>query len=181
MASRPKDLDTLVGDEDRERATQLLQDAYANGRLSHQQLDRCLELVLSAETHGQLDAAVAGLPERSADKRFTISAMSGLIRRRGRWKVPAQLTVASSLGGVYLDFSRAQFEGPAVDLELLVGIGRVRIIVPRGASVDLEDVQTGLQGVSYKPGGSSGSGGPRFRIHGTVGMRKLTIRHARWR
>ena len=160
MASRPKDLDTLVGDEDRERATQLLQDAYANGRLSHQQLDRCLELVLSAETHGQLDAAVAGLPERSADKRFTISAMSGLIRRRGRWKVPAQLTVASSLGGVYLDFSRAQFEGPAVDLE---------------------DVQTGLQGVSYKPGGSSGSGGPRFRIHGTVGMRKLTIRHARWR
>ncbi|WP_367140666.1 MULTISPECIES: DUF1707 SHOCT-like domain-containing protein [Streptomyces] len=178
MASRPKDPDALIGDDDRDRATQLLKNAYAKGRLTHQQLDQCLERVLSAGTRGQLDVAVAGLPAQHPDDRFTITAVSGLIFRRGRWRVPEELTVASPLARVYLDLSRAIIEHPVVDLELLAGLGGARIIVPRRSVVDLKDMETGWKGLSYKPGSSSGSGGPRIRIHGNVGLRKLTVRHA---
>lgn len=178
MASQPKDPNTLIGDDDRDRATQLLQDAYAKGQLTHQQLDQCLEQALSAKTRGQLDVAVAGLPAQNPDDRTTITAVSGLIVRRGRWRVPADLTVASALATVYLDLSRAIIEHPVVDLEVLAGVGRVRIIVPRDSIVDVDDMNTGMKGLSYKPRRSSGSGGLRIRIHGTVGMRKATIRHA---
>lgn len=178
MASRPKDPNTLIGDDDRDRATQLLKDAYAKGQLTHQQLDQCLEQVLSARTRGQIDVAVAGLPAQNPDDRTTITAVSGLIVRRGRWRVPADLTVASALATVYLDLSRAIIEHPVVDLEVLVGVGRVRIIVPRDSIIDLEDMNTGMKGLSYKPRRSPGSGRLRIRIHGTVGMRKLTVRHA---
>ncbi|QEV16172.1 DUF1707 SHOCT-like domain-containing protein [Streptomyces alboniger] len=178
MAFQPKDPHALIGDADRERAAQLLKDAYAKGQLTHQQLDQCLEQVLSARTRGQIDVAVAGLPAQNPGDRSTITTVSGLILRRGRWRVPADLTVASALASVYLDLSRAVIEHPVVDLEVLIGVGRVRIIVPREAVVDLQDMKTGLKGLSYKPGRSSGAQGPRIRIHGTVGMRKLTVRHA---
>ncbi|MFI7394901.1 DUF1707 domain-containing protein [Streptomyces tendae] len=178
MASRPKDPQTLIGDDDRDRATHLLQDAYAKGQLTHQQLEQCLGQVLSATTRGQLEAAVAGLPARSPKDRSTITTVSGLILRRGRWRVPAELVVATPLARVYLDLSRAVLEHPELDLELQVGVGRVRIVVPREATVDLEDVETGLKGLAYRPGRSSRSGGPHIRVHGTVGMRKLTVRHA---
>ncbi|MEU8975769.1 DUF1707 domain-containing protein [Streptomyces monashensis] len=181
LASRPKDPNTLIDDDDRDRATQLLKDAYGKGQLTHQQLDQCLDQVLRARTQGQLDVAVAGLPARNPDDRFTIASVGELILRRGRWRVPAELTVATPLARVYLDLSRADLESSVVDLELQVGVGRVRIIVPRHASVDLKDMETGLKGLSYKPGRSAGSGGPRIRIHGMVGLRKLTIRHARFR
>ncbi|NEE29330.1 DUF1707 domain-containing protein, partial [Streptomyces sp. SID7982] len=173
MASRPKNPNALVGDDDRDRATHLLKEAYAKGHLTHQQLDQCLDQVLNAGTREQLDVAVAGLPEQDPDDRATIATVSGTILRRGRWQVPAELTVATPLARVYLDLSRAALEGPALDLELRVGVGRVRIIVPRAARVDLKDMQTGLKGLSYRPGRSAGSGGPLIRIHGTVGMRKL--------
>ncbi|MCX4904333.1 DUF1707 domain-containing protein [Streptomyces sp. NBC_00878] len=178
MALRPKDPNALIGEDERDRATQLLQDVYAKGELTHQELDRCLEQVLNAKTRGQLDVAVAGLQTQSSDDRATITAVKGLIYRRGRWQVPANLTVASALATVYLDLSRAVIEHPVVDLEVLAGLGRVRIIVPRDSVVDLEDMNTGMKGISYKPRRSSGSGGLRIRIHGTVGMRKLTVRHA---
>ncbi|WP_109279048.1 DUF1707 SHOCT-like domain-containing protein [Streptomyces orinoci] len=178
MASRPKDPNALIDEDDRDRAAQLLKNAYAKGQLTHQQLDQCLEQVLSSQTRGQLDVAVAGLPVQNPDDRFTIATVSGVIFRRGRWRVPEELTVASPLARVYVDLSRAIIEHPVVDLEVLVGVGSVRIIVPRRSVVDLKDMETGWKGLSYKPGRFSGSGGPRIRIHGTVGMRKLTVRHA---
>jgi hypothetical protein len=181
MASRPKDPNTLIGDDDRDRATQLLQDGYAKGQLSHQELDQCLEQVLSAKTRGQLDVAVAGLQTQNPDDRTTIAAVNGIIWRRGRWLVPANLTVASALATVYLDLSRAIIEHPVVDLEILLGVGRARIIVPRDSIVDLEDMATGMKGMTYKPRRPSRSGGLQIRIHGAVGMRKLTVRHALFR
>lgn len=179
--SRPKDPNTLVGDNDRDHATQLLKNAYAKGQLTHSQLDQCLEQVLGARTRGQLDVAVAGLPAQNPDDRTTITVVSGLILRRGRWRVPAEPTVVSPLATVYLDLSRAIIEDPVVDLEVLAGVGRVRIVVPRDAVVDLEDMNTGLKGFSDKPRRSSAPGGSRIRIHGTVGIGRLTVRHARRR
>jgi hypothetical protein len=181
VASQPKDPNALIGDDDRDRGTQVLKDAYAKGHLTHRQLDQCLDQVLNARTREQLDVALAGLPEQNPDDRSTIATVSGTILRRARWRVPAELTVATPLARVYLDLSRAILEHPVLDLELQVGVGRVRIIVPRDATVDLKDMATGLKGLSYKPGRSAGSGGPLIRIHGIVGMRKLTIRHARMR
>jgi hypothetical protein len=50
-----------ASDQDRERVTSVLQSAYAQGRLTEQEYDDRLGLVLTAQVHAQLDALVADL------------------------------------------------------------------------------------------------------------------------
>lgn len=53
----------LVGDVEREAATNTLEEAYAAGRLDRAELDRRLDIALDAKNRGDLDRAVEGLVE----------------------------------------------------------------------------------------------------------------------
>jgi hypothetical protein len=99
-----------IGEEHRETAVQRLQDAYAEGHISHEEMDEGLHQVLTARTHGDLVSALASLPDEDAGPTSTIAALSGRIRRRGAWRVPRILKVESALGRVHLDLSRAVIE-----------------------------------------------------------------------
>jgi len=59
--------------DDRDMAVLRLREAYAEGHLSHEELDGRLHQVLSATTYGGLMSALAGLPE-SAGTTATIAA-----------------------------------------------------------------------------------------------------------
>ncbi|MFD8546318.1 DUF1707 domain-containing protein [Streptomyces sp. NPDC059649] len=182
MTRLPQDPTGPVSEEDRDMAVLRLQEAYTEGHLSYEDMDQRLGQLLKAKTQGQLASAVGELPEvaRSQDPHPPVMALQGSIRRRGRWRVPRRLTVASALGRVRLDLSRAVFEHPAVDIELAMGTGRARIIVPRDAVVDLKDLQAQWKYPNYKARTPAGPGGVRIRIHGVMGMGRLTIRHT-WR
>ncbi|MFI8458022.1 DUF1707 domain-containing protein [Kitasatospora sp. NPDC085464] len=169
-----------VGEEDRDRAVERLHEAYGEGRLSDEELDERLHEVLTATTGAELRSALASLPEEHAGAASTIAAVSGRIRRRGAWRVPRTLTVASALGSVHLDLSRAVIDHPVVDIELQVGTGSARITVPRDAVVDIEGLQTGRRQALHKARRRARPGGPRIRISGFMGLGRLTIRHA-WR
>ncbi|AGP59951.1 hypothetical protein M271_42880 [Streptomyces rapamycinicus NRRL 5491] len=172
-----------------------LQDAYAEGHISHEEMDQRLHTVLTATTHDELVSALASLPAEPPGTTSTIAAHSGRIRRRGPWRVPRTLRVESAFGRVHLDLSRAIIEHPVIDIELGLGTGRARITVPRDAIVDVEGLQTGWKDLRYKPrprrslpggpggpgglGGPGGAGGPKIRISGAVGFGRLKIRHAR--
>ncbi|MET7513080.1 DUF1707 domain-containing protein [Streptomyces sp. NPDC005480] len=168
-----------ISEDDRNTAVQRVQEAYAEGHLSHEEMDERLQQVLTAKTHSDLGPALASLPEEDAGTSSTIGALGGRIQRRGAWRVPRILKVESAFGSVRLDLSRAVFEHPAVDIELQVGTGRARITVPRDAIVDVEGLHTGWKDLRYKAPRSSGRGGPRIRISGTMGFGRLKIRHAR--
>jgi hypothetical protein len=169
-----------VSEDDRDTAVQRLQEAYAEGHISYEEMDAHLHQVLTAKTHSELGSALASLPPENAGTTSTIAAVSGRIQRRGAWRVPRVLRVESALGRVRLDLSRAVIEHPVVDIELRLGTGRAEITVPRDAIVDVEDLRTGWKDPRYKTRRPSRPGGPRIRISGTMGLGRLKIRHAWW-
>lgn len=169
----------LLSQDDRETAVRRLQEAYAEERISHEEMDGRLGRALTAKTHGELASALASLPEESPDPASTIAAASGRIQRRGVWRVPRILKVESAYGRVRLDLSRAVIEHPVVDIELHLGTGGARITVPRDAIVDVEGLRTEWKDLRYKTRRRSRPGGPTIRILGTMGFGRLKIRHAR--
>ncbi|MFI7132201.1 DUF1707 domain-containing protein [Nonomuraea sp. NPDC050153] len=168
-----------ISDDDRDTGVRRVQEAYAGGLISYEEMDARLQQVLTARMHGELVTALAPLPEEDADTTATITAVGGRIVRRGAWRIPRVLRVESALGRVHLDLSRAIIEHPVVDIELRLGTGRARITVPRDAIVDVEGLRTGWRDPIYQTRRSSRPGGPRIRISGAMGMGRLKIRHAR--
>ncbi|UFR06730.1 DUF1707 domain-containing protein [Streptomyces sp. Go40/10] len=179
MTSPPEDPPPLFSEDDRDTAVRSVQDAYAEGHISHEEMDERLHRVLTARTHSDLAPALAALPEENAGTTSTIAAAGGRIKRRGAWRVPRTLKVASAFGRVHLDLSQAVIEHPVVDIELQLGTGRARITVPRDAIVDLDGLHTAWKDTLYTPRRRSRPVGPRIRISGTMGFGRLKIRHAR--
>ncbi|MEU0413522.1 DUF1707 domain-containing protein [Streptomyces griseorubiginosus] len=179
MTSLPEKSSSPLSEGDRDAAVQRLQQAYAEEHITHEELDERLQQVLTARTHGDLEPALASLPEENAPTTSTIAAAGGRIKRRGVWRVPRSLKVESAYGNVRLDLSRAVIEHRVVDIELQLGTGRAKITVPRGAIVEFEGLQTMWKDTRYRTRRSSRPGGPTIRISGTMGFGRLKIRHAR--
>jgi hypothetical protein len=168
-----------VGEDERERAVRRLQEAYAEGRLSHLQLEEGLHAALTATTGGELAAALAMPVPRPREEGAGSGVAGGRIVRRGAWRVPRVLTVVSALGGVRLDLSRAVIEHPEVDIALHLGTGGAHVTVPRDAVVDLTGLRTGWKAPLYAPPRRRRPGGPVIRLTGTVGLGRIRVRHAR--
>ncbi|MFC4054526.1 DUF1707 domain-containing protein [Actinomadura syzygii] len=180
MPDVPEDPSTLIGDEDRENAVRRVQDAYAEGRVSHEDMTERLDRVLSARTRDELAKALTSLPAEKAPATSTIGAFNGRIKRRGAWRVPRNLKVESAFGRVRLDLSRAVIEHPVVDIEMRLGTGSATITVPRDAVVDIEDLKSSWKPTLYKAARRARPGaGPTIRISGAMGFGRLKIRHAR--
>ncbi len=158
-------------------AVKRLQEAYAQGHVSHQKLDERLHQVLTAATRSELEQVLASLPEKNAGTTSTIAA-AGRIRRRGAWRVPRTLKVESAYGRVNLDLSRAIIEYPVVEIEVHLAYKGAKITAPRDAIIDIEDLRTVWKDTLYKIPQRSRPGGPRIRISGTMGFGRLKIRHA---
>ncbi|WP_052849797.1 DUF1707 SHOCT-like domain-containing protein [Streptomyces avicenniae] len=176
----PQDQPTRrIGDADRDAAVRRLQDAYAEGLLTHEEMDERVGLALAAATRGELASALDALPDEVPEAPSTIAAYGGRIERRGAWRVPRHVKVESAFGRVRLDLSRAVIEHPVVHIELHLGTGRAKITVPRDAVVDVEGLNTGWKDSRYTPRARPGPAGPTIRITGTMGFGRLKIRHAR--
>lgn len=174
----PEDPLLLIGEDDRDTAVQRLKEVYAEGGISHEELDKRLHDVLTAKTHSELVQALASLPPGKAGTPSTIAVISGRIRRRGAWRVPRILKVESAFGRVNLNLSRAIIEHPVLDIEVQLGTGGAKITVPRAATVDVEGLHTQWKDVIYKSRPRSRPDGPEIRISGTVGFGRVKIRHA---
>lgn len=178
LPENPENVERRIGEDDRDTAVRRLQEAYADGHLSHAEMEARLHTALTARTHGELAPVLASLPAEKAPTTSTITAQSGRIKRHGAWRVPRNLKVESAFGKVNLDLSRAVLEHPVVDIELRLGTGRAKITVPRDAVVDIDGLQAAWKDTHYKPPRHSRPGGPTIRISGAMGYGRLTIRHA---
>ncbi|MFD4025694.1 DUF1707 domain-containing protein [Streptomyces sp. NPDC058576] len=180
MTTPQRNAASRVGEDDRESAVRRVREAYAEERISHEEMGERLDRVLAATTHGELVSALDPLPAEDPGTTSTIAAAGGRIKRRGAWRVPRILKVESAFGRVRLDLSRAIVEHPVVDIELSLGTGNASITVPRDAIVEVEGLTTGWKDLRYRPRQPSRPGAPRFRFSGAMGYGRLKIRHA-WR
>ncbi len=177
--------------DDREAVVERLREAAGEGRLEIPELEQRLELALSAKTYGELAELTADLPAaapvRPAAPRGEpgppLVLKGGLhgAERVGRWTVPAKIVARGGLGGVKLDFTRADCPWPEPEVEVHGEMAGVTIIVPDGWAVDTSGVDPGLGGLRNKTTHDRLPDTPLLRLTGTGGMAGAVVRHPnRW-
>jgi hypothetical protein len=176
-----------ISDADRERAAARLRAAMSEGRITMVELEERLATVYAARFASELLPPLKDLPGDPRDV-MTAAPLStpvgpplvlrtgmGGLRRVGPWRVPARLRVQSTMGAVLLDFTRAELTHPVVEIELELGAGPARILVPETATADVEGLHAGLgmvrSRVSCVP-----AEGPHFRIYGRAGLGSVVVR-----
>ncbi|MFI7643708.1 DUF1707 domain-containing protein [Nonomuraea sp. NPDC049400] len=159
----------------RERAVELVQQAYADGRLDLAEMEQRLELALTAASSQELAPILADLP----DDVVRLGSTGGRIMRTGDWQVPRRLSVDSEYGKVRLDLSRARIPYAQVDIELRLAYGSATIVLPAGASANADGVRTEWGRVSCKAAGRARPGELHVHITGELPYGRLTIRNAR--
>lgn len=119
-----------ASDADRDRVTEVLRAALADGRLDPAEFHERLDAALSARTIDALAPLTADLntvpgsgsmlapaPAEPAPERLTIKERYGIVRRDGRWALPRCLQLRIAWSDVVLDLTRAVPSGPEMVIE----------------------------------------------------------------
>lgn len=174
-----------VGDIERGHAITRLQQAGLEGRLTPEEVDDRIRLAQKAKTQGELKGLVVDLPtERQPvrpDDKVELRSTVGSIKRRGVWTVPRRLEVGSGTGSVRLDFSAARIEFPEIDVVLSIGTGGTTIVLPPGASANVNNVSTGTGRVRSRVPDAPTGAAAHFRISGHTGTGSVRVRYPRRR
>lgn len=167
-----------------------LRDAAAEGRIDFDELDSRLELALTAKTHGELARITADLPmPQSSTGAASASAaenplplvlkggISGASRGPGRWEVPGRVVAHGGVGGVSLDFTRAECRLTEVVVEAYGETSGVTVVIPDGWVADIGGMDPGFGGLTDKTTSARLPGTPLIRLTGAGGIGGVVIRH----
>ena len=177
-----------ISDADRERAAARLQQALAEGRITLSELEERLTQVYAARYAADLREPFADLPggdvvhhapaavAAAPDQPLVLRSGMGTLKRAGVWTVPGRIRVQSVMGSVVLDFSDAQVP-PIVDVALELGAGSARLVLPDGATADVDGMVSGMGTVRSRVGSTPVPGRPHFHVHGRSAMGSVTVRH----
>ena len=170
---------------EREAVVERLRDAAAEGRLDLDELDARLEKALKAKTHAELSALTADLPAPPAPESRPPLVLNGGVhgasRGPGRWEVPERIVARGGVGGVKIDFSRAECRLPEVHVEAYGEAAGVTIVIPEGWAADATGMDPGIGGFKDKTTPDRLPGTPLVRLSGSGGMAGVVLRHPnRW-
>ncbi|HEV8559016.1 MAG TPA: DUF1707 domain-containing protein [Actinophytocola sp.] len=184
MSDTPVDPRTLrVSDAEREHVVGLLQKAIGQGLITLDEFTTRTDTALAAKTRGELNAVLVDLPGMVHQETTSpahrqpveLRATMSVLKRTGRWSVPASLVVRNRMGSTDLDFTEARIDHAEVQVELDVAGGSVELLLPDGASVDADQVEVNMGSVKNKIGGDR-SGRPHFVLSGSMRAGSLKIR-----
>ncbi|MET8143621.1 DUF1707 domain-containing protein [Sphaerisporangium sp. NPDC005288] len=141
----PQSPEMRMSDADRERIVERLQAAVGEGRLTGEEFEQRLNGLLAARTFGEVEPLLADLPGAPLTmpprERAELRTTAASLKRHGRWMVARRLLVTAKAGSVKLDFTDAVISHPVVEIDLDVVAGSTTLVLPRGATVDIEDVE----------------------------------------
>ena len=189
-----------ISDADRERAAQRLHTAMAEGRITFAELDERLGQVYAALHAEDLEPPLADLPpEHPAPSGLAVAPAvaptawqpappagpapvllkSGVgdIKRNGAWQVPPVLEVQSTMGDAVLDFTRAVLPQQVVEVRIKLGAGDARLILPDGATADVDGVSAGMGSVKSKVPAGPQPGQLHVVVRGKVSMGDVVVRY----
>ncbi|SCX44758.1 protein of unknown function [Klenkia marina] len=189
-----------ISDADRERAAQRLHTAMAEGRITFTELDERLAQVYAALYAEDLEPPLADLPpEHPAPSGLAVPPPStttawqpappagpapvvlktgmGDIKRNGAWQVPPVLEVQSTMGNAVLDFTQALVPQQVIELRLKLGAGTAKLILPDGATADVDGVSAGMGSVKNKVPAGPQPGQLHVVVRGKVSMGDVVVRY----
>lgn len=183
-----------IGDRERDAAASLLQQAVSDGRLTVEELDSRLAVVMDAKTYADLEPVVVDLAEgpsslelfgsrpmtnRPAPAGYSADdplVLDGSAKRVGTWTVPPYIRVDQGTRWARLDFQLATTESSVIDIDMIAGAGWVLFVLPPGWAADLDRLLVGSGGISVKVPREPARGKPLLLIHGSVGAGRLRLR-----
>lgn len=176
---------TRLSDELRTRGIDLLRGRVATGQVDLHTFEDAVDQLVKAQTESEFSSVVRRLappveitpPERRLTEPLHIDTSMGAVRLGGRWQVPRQTEVRTSMGAVSIDLTEAEFDDWTVDLVVHSSMGAVEIIVPRGMAVQL----VGRNGPVESQLDRAIPGFPLVRLTVTTDMGRITLRHPKKR
>jgi len=171
-----------ISDADRERAAQRLHTALSEGRITLSELEERLAVVYAARYEADLRPPLADLPAETpvavtpAGPPLVLKAGMSTIKRTGPWRVPPRIRVLSSMGSVLLDFCEAENPHPVVEIELELGAGSAKLLVPDDATANVDDLVPGMGSVHSSVPSTPHPGHPHFVVHGRTAVGSVRVR-----
>ncbi|MGW9497210.1 DUF1707 SHOCT-like domain-containing protein [Streptomyces prasinus] len=177
--------DLRASHDDREAVVEQLRDAAAEGRIDFDELDSRLEQALKSKTHAELAVLTADLPRQdspgSRPPLVLKGGLHGASRGPGRWEVPGHVIAHGGMGGVKVDFTRAECRLTEVAVEAYGETAGVTIVIPDGWVADTGGMDPGFGGLTDKTTPDRLAGTPLIRLTGSGGIAGVVIRHPnRW-
>ncbi|MGN6790881.1 MAG: DUF1707 SHOCT-like domain-containing protein [Streptosporangiaceae bacterium] len=177
---------TLASNVERDAATQRLQAAFAEHRLTDEEFDERVRHALVARTTTDLDSLTADLPAATPTLliasgsgrkpgRFAI-ALKSSISRAGRWTLPGRFLSVVYKGGGLLDLRVAQLTSEETTITALSYKSRTEILVPPGVRVDLGGTGVSATGDAWPT--ALPPGAPVLRIRGVAYKGSIEVRTA---
>jgi hypothetical protein len=140
-----------VSDAERDAVAQVLQAAFAEGRLDDGEFDERMRAALTARTTTDLEQITTDLPSGPARPATPVTsvvagpapgryaiAYKNSIRRGGRWRVPERFTSVVYKGGGWLDLRAAELTAPVTTVLAVAYKSRIDVLVPPGVRVELD-------------------------------------------
>jgi hypothetical protein len=187
-----------ASDTDRDQVAEVLNAAFAEGRLSRDEHDERLDCLVRAKTFddlvgltgdlvvvaspapvtGQQPSAYAldSSPPSSGTDRMV--AVFGATERKGRWRVRPHIEAYAVFGGFDLDMREAVFEAPVVEISGFWCFGGLDIKVPEGVEVRNE-VMGVFGGSDVKNVGAAHPGAPVLVLKGLALFGGVSVRGPR--
>ena len=148
----------------RKEVINLLKEAYADGRIIVETLERRLNEAQAAEDKESLMALVSDIPAPETPGGSTSTGSSenpksswrinsrvprenqsffsilGSSNRTGRWQPARSLTCFTMLGSIRLDFREAEFPDGGIRINTGCILGSLDIVIPPGINIDLSGI-----------------------------------------
>jgi hypothetical protein len=180
--------DMRISDAERELVVAQLNAAVSEGRLSLAEFEERVDGVLRSRTFGEIEPYVGDLPQKgpiAVPEQIEIRNRSSSLKRQGRWTVPRRLLISTRSGSVKLDFTEAVFSTPVVEVRLEAQSSSIDLVVPRGASADIDSIAPQSSSLKQKVPAVYDAPAPGivFRISGEVRSSSVRVRYQRrfWR
>lgn len=180
----PRPPEWRISDADRNRVAERLRAALTEGRLTLEEFDERLSAVMAARTYGEVSPhladIVSGALSEPVPEFAELRATASTLKRHGAWVVPRRLLATARAGSVKLDFTDAVIAHNVVDIELNVSAGSTILVLPPGASANIDNVEliAGSSRIRGVPANSL-SAGHHFVVHGKQRAGRLVVRYQR--
>lgn len=177
-----------VSNADRAHVSGLLERAVADGMITLDEFAERTDAALAARTRGELRAVLVDLPgmdlhaaqapvARSSAQPEVLGGWMTSIVRRGPWTVAAVINLNTRMCSTTLDFTSAVLPGPVVEVYIDDYLSSTELIVPAGATADLNGVDAIAGSATVKVRNIPQPEQLHVIVRGKVRLGSVSVRH----
>lgn len=177
-----------VSNADRAHVSGLLERAVGDGMISLDEFAERTDAALAARTRGELRAVLVDLPgmdlpgasapvARSSARPEILGGWMTSIVRRGPWTVAPVINLNTRMCSTTLDFTSATLPGPVVEVNIDDYLSSTELIVPAGATADLNGVDAIAGSATVKVRNLPQPDQLHVIVRGKVRMGSVSVRH----